>query len=73
MKISDQEKRNAWLSFASAALAGSSEGISDTDVTYEDIEENVVSLADDMLDAYLARFEDEGKAELDAPKRRKRG
>lgn len=65
--ISDQEKRNAWLSFASAALAGL---LADADISLEDIGEDACALANGMLDAYLAKFESE---EEPSPKRRKRG
>lgn len=68
--ISDQEKRNAWLSFASAALAGSADALADADISLEDIGEDACALADGMLDAYLAKFESE---EEPSPKRRKRG
>lgn len=57
MKISDQEKRNAWLSFASAAIAGFGPDSEELD----DLEREVTELADGMLEAYIERFEKEGK------------
>jgi hypothetical protein len=67
-KISDLERRNAWLSFASAALAGLG---SDSKYELGQLEEDATDVADNMLDEYLSRFEPghEPEAEPEPPKR----
>jgi hypothetical protein len=69
MKISEQERRNVWLSFASAV-------VSTSDFLEEAIDEDhvndIVEVADEMLDAYLSRFDEGHAEEEDEPAPRKR-
>jgi hypothetical protein len=69
MKISDQEQRNVWLSFAAAVIS------SDPDASrcsLKDVVEDASDLADAMLDEYLSRFGD-GEAEEEPAPRKRRG
>jgi hypothetical protein len=72
MEISDQEKRNAWLSFVSAAIAASGEAIEDPKAGLEGIADDACTLADILLHAYLAKFEDEDGSDDQTPVRRKK-
>jgi hypothetical protein len=68
VKISDQEQRNVWLSFAAAVIS------SDPDASrcsLKDVVEDASDLADAMLDEYLSRF-GEGEAEEEPPQPRRR-
>jgi hypothetical protein len=52
--ISDQEKKNAWISFATGAISGSS---ANKTASFEDVIDDSAELADAMLEEYLARFD----------------
>jgi hypothetical protein len=54
-KINEAEKRQTWLAFATAAIAG---GLDDRAST-EEVVEDATEIANAMLDAYLETF-DEG-------------
>jgi hypothetical protein len=66
-KISEQEQRNVWLSFASAFVSST-----EPEDLPKDVVEDAADLADMMLDAYLSRFDEGHAEEEDEPAPRKR-
>jgi hypothetical protein len=77
--ISDLEKRNVWLSFASSALS-SLAGKMNKSYDLEDLEEDVLELADGLLDAFCEKFDpdyvppepEEDDEQDEAPRQRRR-
>jgi len=73
--MNEAEKQQAWLAFASSALAGMGASSSEK-ADLDDIAEDACRLADAMLDAYRARYdptwEDEEDEEEDEEEERPR-
>jgi hypothetical protein len=67
--ISDQEKSQVWLAFASASVSGLG---ADGNLTVEDVAEESEELADVMLDAYLSRFDEDYEDLEPEPKPKRR-
>ncbi len=55
MKVSDQEKRNVWLSIYSAAVSGFASGVEEID---QDEVDDMTDSSADIADAGLSAFEE---------------